>query len=297
MDNFVIQLADSIYQPESIRQNQGQQHSQGKLELICKEYKICDNFRERLRVLKDIEIVVICDDSGSMKSPAEKNNPQTTRWDELKHLVRILVDIASVIDDNGIDIYFLNRPEMLGVKTPEGLEVTFNLGPNGPTPITPVLKRILKIKCATSRIIMIATDGLPTMPNGNVDIDGFKHALRHDRHNNDYTTILACTEDKKVMSYLNNWDKEIPRLDVIDDYRHERKEVLKAQGPDFPFSFGDYIVKALLGSYDKYFDQLDEKNLSTSHASQTSQLNYSGYAPPHSSYNGHADNGCVCLVQ
>jgi hypothetical protein len=41
------------------------------------------------------------------------------------------------------------------------------------------------------------------------------------------------------MSYLNDWDKEIPNLDVVDDYKSERKEILKCQGKSFPFTFGD----------------------------------------------------------
>jgi hypothetical protein len=39
--------------------------------------------------------------------------------------------------------------------------------------------------------------------------------------------------------YLNYWDKKIPNLDVADDYRSERQEILKVQGKHFPFSFGD----------------------------------------------------------
>ncbi len=42
-----------------------------------------------------------------------------------------------------------------------------------------------------------------------------------------------------LSSYLNNWDKKIPNLDVADDYRSERQEIHQAQGKDFPFSFGD----------------------------------------------------------
>jgi len=41
------------------------------------------------------------------------------------------------------------------------------------------------------------------------------------------------------MSYLNDWDKAIPNLDVVDDYKNEKKEVLACQGKSFPFSFGD----------------------------------------------------------
>lgn len=44
-------------------------------------------------------------------------------------------------------------------------------------------------------------------------------------------------------SYLNNWDKKIPNLDVADDYRSEREEIHKAQGKDFPFSFGDVSAR------------------------------------------------------
>ena len=41
------------------------------------------------------------------------------------------------------------------------------------------------------------------------------------------------------MSYLNNWDKTIPNLDVVDDYKSEKAEIVACQGESFPFSFGD----------------------------------------------------------
>ena len=41
-------------------------------------------------------------------------------------------------------------------------------------------------------------------------------------------------------------------LDVIDDYRSEKAEVQRVRGPNFPFSFGDYIAKALLGCMDPW---------------------------------------------
>ena len=60
------------------------------------------------------------------------------------------------------------------------------------------------------------------------------------------------------MDYLNNWDRNIPRLDVIDDYKNERNEILRAKGKNFPFSYGDYIVKSLIGSIDQELDNFDE---------------------------------------
>ena len=47
------------------------------------------------------------------------------------------------------------------------------------------------------------------------------------------------------MWYLNNWDKSIPNLDVVDDYKNEKKEILEIQGKSFPFSFGDVSFSAL----------------------------------------------------
>ncbi len=41
------------------------------------------------------------------------------------------------------------------------------------------------------------------------------------------------------MAYLNDWDKIIPNLDVIDDYKTEKEEILRWQGQLFPFSYGD----------------------------------------------------------
>lgn len=38
---------------------------------------------------------------------------------------------------------------------------------------------------------------------------------------------------------MNDWDKNIPNLDVVDDYRSERKEVQACRGKHTPFSFGD----------------------------------------------------------
>ncbi|CAF1585811.1 unnamed protein product, partial [Didymodactylos carnosus] len=51
-------------------------------------------------------------------------------------------------------------------------------------------------------------------------------------------------------------------IDVVDDYRNEKKDILKIQqDPMFSFSFGDYIVKILLGSIHPWFDELDEKKV------------------------------------
>jgi hypothetical protein len=110
------------------------------------------------------------------------------------------------------------------------------------------------------------------------------------------------------MAYLNNWDRTIPNLDVVDDYKSEKKEILACQGKSFPFSFGDvctffqvytlisflflflkYVVKILMGGVDSWFDQLDEVKVSMDGygPSEKTTGSYNGdYKPTTGSYYG-----------
>ncbi|KAI8826455.1 hypothetical protein BJ741DRAFT_631253 [Chytriomyces cf. hyalinus JEL632] len=103
----------------------------------------------KLRRNQEYDIVVICDDSGSMMTKStmgltEANPfaPTTTRWDELKLTVQIVTDIAATLDEDGIDVYFLNRPPLRNVSHSSQLEASFSKRPQGYTPITRVLKQV-----------------------------------------------------------------------------------------------------------------------------------------------------------
>lgn len=108
-------------------------------------------------------------------------------------------------------------------------------------------------------LVVIVTDGEPTDEFGKQAIYPFRQALMN-RHKNVYTSIVACTDDATSVEYLNRWDRDLPRLDVVDDFRSERNEIRLAKGEDFPFTFGDYVVKALVGSIDPELDNMDENS-------------------------------------
>ncbi len=74
-----------------------------------------------------------------------------------------------------------------------------------------------------------------------------------------FTTIVACTDDEESVGYLNKWDRVLKNLDVIDDFRSEREEIKRRKGSEVRFSFGDYVVKSLIGSIDQSMDGMDEK--------------------------------------
>lgn len=243
---------------------------------LIRQYNINYDFAFRLRALEGFEIAMILDDSTSMRTPVIDHDLENlspfdklpTRWDELKQIVSIVVDLAATLDPDGIDIYFLNRAPLLHVTDSSQLNETFSYPPNGPTPITRVLSYLLNLKRShvndRKLLILIATDGVPTDDNGLEDLAGLEKVLRNERYpsiERIYVTFIACTNDLQSVAYLNNFDKKIPFIDVLDDYYSERAEVLAVQGKKFPFSYGDYVVKLLMGSVDQWFDKLDEKKV------------------------------------
>ncbi|CAF0790949.1 unnamed protein product [Adineta ricciae] len=241
----------------------------------------------RLRALEGFEIVMILDDSSSMRTPIIDRDQEDvspfsqlpTRWDELKHVTSIVVDLAATLDPDGIDIFFLNRPPLLHVNHSSALNETFSKPPNGPTPLTQVLRDVLTLKRAhildRKLLLLIATDGLPTNDRGQSDLMALEKLLRHERDpfvDRIYIAFIACTNDLQSVGYLNRFDKTIPNIDVLDDYHSERAEILAVQGKTFPFSYGDYVVKILMGSIDPWFDQLDEKKVKLNRSSQHGRL-------------------------
>ncbi|CAF1011357.1 unnamed protein product [Rotaria sp. Silwood1] len=233
-----------------------------RLREIATKYEISDILVQRLNVLQQFEIVVLCDDSGSMNTPVDGTTG--TRWDELRAIVQIIIDIGTVFDSNGVDVHFLNRPPMLNVTDTRQVIESFSQRPQGLTPLTAALRRIFQSgasKPGSNKrlLVFVATDGAPTDNSGNVDIQSLENLMRHERQSNTmYVTFLACTDDEASVNYLSQWDRTMINVDVVDDYKSEREEVRRTKGFNYPFSFGDYVVKALIGAVDPQMDALDE---------------------------------------
>ena len=126
-----------------------------RFKIIAQQYEIKPEFCQKLRQLEGFEIILLCDDSGSMSTIVDDNKDpfgkKMTRWDELKNTVRIVVDIASTLDKNGLDLYFLNRPPIYNVANFDQVQVAFQYQPNGYTPLSQTIDRIFKEKEATIR--------------------------------------------------------------------------------------------------------------------------------------------------
>ena len=238
-----------------------------KLRAIAQQYEINPVIVQKLRQLEDFDICLVLDDSGSMASvlkanPADPYAKAMTRWDEMKQSAVIITEVASCLDSDGVDVYFLNRPPIRGVTSANQITVAFQHPPQGFTPTTRTLQQVFQEKAAVIQerklLIVLITDGQPTDDVGTIAIPQFMSLMRS-RHKNVHVSIVACTDDEASMKYLDKLDKKDKTLDVTDDYKSELSQIRKARGNSFRFSFGDYVSKSLLGAVDKSMDGMDQK--------------------------------------
>lgn len=230
-------------------------------ELIYK-YDIQKIYGEYLHLLEEYEIILVCDDSGSMTTDIKDTN--LTRWDLLCFIVKIILDIGIVFDSSGVDIYFLNRKSYLNVTNIQSVDKIFSKKPRGYTPLKRVLKQIFSLP-STRRgndkktLVFIATDGQPTDEKGNMNIEEIKDLMMN--HRNSQTThvmFLICTDDYSQVEYLDKWDQQMDNVDITKDYHSEKQQIQRCRGEDYAFSLGDYICKAILGAIHPFFDGLNE---------------------------------------
>jgi len=237
-----------------------------QLRNFCQSKEISESSILKLRKLEDFDIVCLCDDSGSMantvQDEASSCDPfaiKKTRWDELCTTVQTIAEAATALDKDGIDIFFLNRPGMQNVVSTEQIRGLFVTPPNGYTPTVDALRNVLIAKAQSLKerkvLLILLTDGEPTDVSGNVQINEFVLFIRQ-KPSNLYVSIVACTDDESVISYLDQLDDTVPNVDVSDDFYNERKQVLAKS--KINLSYGDYLCKILLGPIDPEFDALDE---------------------------------------
>ncbi|KAJ9461217.1 hypothetical protein DIPPA_35203 [Diplonema papillatum] len=230
-----------------------------KLEALLNEYQITIADANDLFKLVEFDVVVICDDSGSMTLPS---GTLGTRWDELRDTVTQLVNIGACLDDNGIDLYFLNQDPLLSISSSSDSRFiqVFSKSPRGSTPLVKTMQRVIADCSKKDKpvLLVVATDGEP-----NEGPEAFKECVKDtlNKKNTSQTfkiQVLVCTPDEAEVEWLNKLDCKLSGFDVTDDYTSERKEVKKTKRyPEFKKS--DYIVKALLGPVCDKFDKQDEK--------------------------------------
>jgi Mg-chelatase subunit ChlD len=140
------------------------------MELIGERHEMAPGVVHALETsLVDRDVYIILDDSGSMISRVDDLSSVTTRWDHAREYVCTLAEIAIVHDDDGIDVFTLNRDDHLNITNTNEIRNLFSSPPRGTTPLTAAIERVhTKIRSTQrSSILVVITDGSPnTMMSG-----------------------------------------------------------------------------------------------------------------------------------
>ena len=180
---------------------------------VVKRYSISNFFASKICELENYKICIICDDSGSMSLASI---PFETRWSEVQEAQKIIVDISSIFDKPGIDIYYLNREPIINVCTSEDLYnyEQFLSTPYGFTPLGETIERVIQdtLHCEKTILLIIFTDGEPN------NINLFNNTLKNRDYNKILISIVACTNDKNTVIYLDNLDAKIKNVYVCDNF-------------------------------------------------------------------------------
>ena len=228
---------------------------------VILSYEIRRRDTVRLEKLNEYKIILICDDSGSMKQNVD--GTAVTRWDELKVFVGYIVEIVTVFNPHGINIRFLNRQCSRTVTDTSQVGQLFEMPPMGYTPLANVVRDVLPRRDSSQYnekfLIFIATDGKPTNNDGDPDLEEFQYVMDEERDaNNTHVMFLICTDEEEVVEYLRSWDNRLRNVDVTDDYKSQKALIRKKRGANHPFTQADYVVKILVGAIDPEIDFCDD---------------------------------------
>jgi hypothetical protein len=236
-----------------------------KLDMICTQLDLSEKSRTALRQLEGCDIVLVPDDSGSMQTPLGHQSVQGksyTRWDEQSKIIRHVIDLGSCLCRDGISLYFLNKGVIRGVTDHSQVDMWLADGPNGATPLCGTLRAIMserKSQLEERKLLIITlSDGCPNGP-GDESVATLERILTKERHLNVYNGFVLMTDQRKDIEHIDEIGDTVKRFDVTDIYPIEMPEVKAARGKDYPFSYGDYIVKMLLGAMDPLNFNLDQR--------------------------------------
>jgi hypothetical protein len=209
---------------------------------------------DKFAFLSQFDTVFLIDDSSSMSGP---------RWRETKGALESIVDICTKYDEDGIDIYFINKRESFENVTSSSIvrEIFSTTEPRGVTMLATKMHSILDpyvARCERGEKpkpvnLIIITDGKADDP---VDDAVEDVAKRLD-------TIRAVPwqvgiqffqvgNDAKATKYLEDLDDELPKnnpgmRDIVDTqpYRAKTGSVINSEG----------ILKTVLGAVNRKQDR------------------------------------------
>lgn len=243
----------------------------------------------RLRVLTTFnDVSFVFDDSGSMQQrtdcrvrdldwlriPNALPDALVTRWEESHDRAHTLWTMICCCGAPRpiVSIRFLNNPQLTTLQpyiTEEQghdfISQAFEHHRGGTTPLLQAWGEDLRRAAGVRTLHVWATDGVPD--GGLVSqqyITGM--VLRREFPQDHPVVLLSCSNVEEETAWLRDLDGACRAgsapafVGEYDDYHDEAAQVMKAQGPIFPFTKGMYFVCMLVGAlYPDDLDRLDER--------------------------------------
>jgi hypothetical protein len=241
------------------------------MEEVLEQYEVSMVEAEKLLKLQEYDLIVIADDSGSMNRTDAGETGTDSRWSELGTTLKLIVSLGCCFDEDGIDIYFLNREKLNNVKSADDpkLKAALERQPAGTTPLTKTLAQVVSdrenaVKANPSLaekpvLLLLFTDGVPDgvpkSKNGAVQFgEALTKVLKGQSTKLKFNCqLFACTGKEEDIAWARRLDDELKELDMCDDYITE-KGYMDKEGAYSKFTRGDWCMKAMLGAIDPTYD-------------------------------------------
>lgn len=235
---------------------------------LSTEWRLNPQICSKLAALSLYDIIVLCDDSGSMAF-----EEQGSRIDDLKMILERIAQIATLFDDDGILIRFMNSNlEGNGITNQNQVnQLMQGIQFNGLTPIgTELERKILQpffVNAIERRqfnkplLVFVITDGEPAGESRDKVYEVISNAVRI-AFQSGYGAGLAIQfaqvgKDQGAQRFLAALDNNSVIKDVVDTtsyYELEADEIMKKGGVLTPEL---WLVKLMLGAIDPFFDSRD----------------------------------------
>lgn len=289
--------------PQSIRNLESLGEPQAAVLKATSILEIPVGITNKFSRLQEYHLDLIIDNSGSMGesdtglSYSPGSTVQLTRMEELKFRLRAMIPLLAAVSTQGITVRCLNgmEPQYISGDMPIHEKesvlhiIVDSFQPTSRTPLNHALRASYDHARALRRptVAYIFSDGEPNDYGENAfGVEGFINMIKRIRREEkpDFypVGIMACTDDKKCMKWMNRLDrsKALGRIQVMDDYFSERKEVYDHHGGLIPYTIGLYLAAALLGPVDQLLDNLDESEIFKKHEIEE----FMGYRITHEEY-------------
>ncbi|KAK4994754.1 hypothetical protein LTR28_000758, partial [Elasticomyces elasticus] len=273
------------------------QRAFAQVDRLCQTWRIQKEIGNDIVKLALYDIVLYIDDSGSMQF--EENGE---RIKDLKLILERVAFAATLFDEDGIDIRFMNDdppPDMVqNVRTTQQIEgLVQNHRFKGLTPMGTALRKKVVEDILVSRLrqgvlrkpllIITITDGQPAGEPQDAVFDTVKYAVSEASRSQYGVGAVAFQfaqvgNDEKAREFLAKLDND-PQVgqmvDCTSNYENESAEMLKAN-PPVDLTPDLWMIKLILGAIDPSYDTKDEPSHHQAGAPQQYGAPPPGQYPP-----------------